>query len=181
LVSEREQFFPDPVYQHIDIAARQITSPDAASKKDIAANQQPIVSQKETKAARAMTWNFQNFEIRAQKISALRFFDQKIRLRRFDLKLEPEVAKEFAIGNHGRGERVTTDWTTELPLDSGNILDVIDMPVRQEQKFEIDTKRTHPFASALGRIEENPALRRVNQIAIRFKNAATKAFVIHSD
>jgi len=181
LVSEREQFFPDPVYQQFDIAAGQIASPDAAGKKNIAADQQLIVSQKETKAARAMTWNFQNFEIRAEKISALRFFDQKIRFHRFDLEREPEVTKKFAIGNHRRGERVTPDWTTELALDPGNILDVIDMSMRQQQKFEIDLKRTHPFASALGRVEENPALWRLNQIAIRFKNAAAKALVIHCD
>ena len=128
-----------------------------------------------------MAWNFQNFEIRAEKISALRFFDQKIRFHRFDLELEPKIAKKFAIGNHRRGERMTPDWTTELPLDPGNILDVIDMPVCEEQKFEIDTKRTQPFASALRRVEENPALWRLDQIAIRFENAAAKALVIHSD
>ena len=128
-----------------------------------------------------MAGNFQNFKIGAEKISAGYFFDQKIRLGRFDFELEPEVAKEFAIGNHGRGERVTPDWTTKLALDPGNILDVIDMAVCEEQKFEIDLKRTHPFASALGRVEENPALWRLDQIAIRFENAAAKALVIHSD
>jgi hypothetical protein len=35
---------------------------------------------------------------------------------------------------------VTPDWTTELALDPGNILDMIDMPVCEEQKFEIDTE-----------------------------------------
>ena len=128
-----------------------------------------------------MTWNFQNFEIRAEKISALRFFDQKIRFHRFDLEREPEVAKKFAIGNHRRGERVTSDWTTKLALDAGNILDVIDVPMCEKQKFEIDLKRTHPFASTLGRVEENPALWRIKQIAIRFKDAAAKALVIHCD
>jgi hypothetical protein len=181
LVAEQEQFFPDPVYQQIDVAAGQITSSNASGKKDIAADEKFIVSQKETKAARAMAWNFQNFEIRAEKISALRFFDQKIRFRWFDLEREPEIAKKFTIGNHRRRERVTPDWTTKLPLDPGNVLDVIDMPMCEEQKFEIDAKRTHPFASALWRVEENPALWRLKQIAIRFKNAAAKALVIHCD
>ena len=128
-----------------------------------------------------MAGHFENLKIGAEKISALRFFDQKIRFHRFDLECEPEAAKKFAIGNHRRGERMTSDGTTELALDPGNVLDVIDMSVRQEQKFEIDTKRTHPFASALGRVEENPALWRLDQIAIRFENAAAKALVIHSD
>ena len=128
-----------------------------------------------------MAGNFQNLKIGAEKVSVCRFFDHKIRFHRFDLEREPEAAKKFAIGNHRHSERMTADGTTELTLDPGNVLDVIDMSVRQEQKFEIDTKRTHPFASALGRVEENPALRRLKQIAIRFKNAAAKALVIHCD
>ena len=96
-------------------------------------------------------------------------------------KLNEEISKKFAIGNHRRGKRVTPDWTIKLAFNPGNILDVIDMPMCEEQKFEIDTKRTQPFASAFGRVEENPALWRLNQIAIRFKNAAAKALVIHGN
>jgi hypothetical protein len=33
---------------------------------------------------------------------------------------------------------VAADWATELPLDPGDILHVIDMSVRQKQKFQID-------------------------------------------
>jgi hypothetical protein len=33
---------------------------------------------------------------------------------------------------------VTADWTIELPLDPGDILHVIDVSVRQKQKFQID-------------------------------------------
>jgi len=131
-----------------------------------------------------MAGNFQNLEIVAEKISLWRFFNQKIRFHRFDLECEPEAAKKFAIGNHRRGERMTADGTTELALDPGNILHMIDVPVRQEQEFEIDpasAERTYPFASPLGRVEENPALWRLKQIAVRFKNATAKAFVIHSD
>ena len=127
-----------------------------------------------------MARNFQNLKIGAEKISAGCFFDQKIRFHGFDLEREAKIAKKFAIGNHRRGERVTADGTTELALDLGNILHMIDMPVRQEQEFEIDRTRTHPFASALRRVEQNPALWRLKQIAIRFKDAATKALVIHS-
>jgi len=105
-----------------------------------------------------MAGNFQNLEFGAEKISGWRFFDEKIGFRRFDFEFETEAAKKFPVGNHWRGERVTTDLTAKLALDHRNILDVIDMSVCQEQKFEIDSKRTHPFASALGRVEENPAL-----------------------
>ena len=128
-----------------------------------------------------MAGNFQNLEIVAEKISLWRFFNQKIRFHRFDLECEPEAAKKFAIGNHRRGERMTADGTTELALDPGNILHMIDMPVRKEQEFEIGVQRTHPITSALGCVEKNPALWRLKQIAIRFKNAAAKALVIHCD
>ena len=111
-----------------------------------------------------MAGNFQDFEISAQKISVWRFFDEKIRFHRFDLQREPEVAKKIAIGNHRCRERMTANGTAELAFNFGNILDVINMSVCQEQEFEIDPAaagRTHPFACALGRVEENQALWRL--------------------
>ena len=80
-----------------------------------------------------MAGNVQNLEIGAEKISVWRFFDEKIRFGRLDFEFEAKIAKKFPVGNHGRGERVTTNRTTKLLLDPGNILDVIDMSVCQEQ------------------------------------------------
>jgi len=162
LISERKYFFPYPGYQQVEISAGQITSPDASGEKDIAADEQFIVAQEETKTAWAMAGNFKNVEIGAEKTSAWRLFDEKIRFGRFDFEFEPEIAKKFPVGNHGRGQRMTTNWTTKLLLDPGNILYVIDMSVCQEQKFRLDAERTHPFASALRRVEENPSLWRLN-------------------
>lgn len=108
-----------------------------------------------------MPGNFQNFEIGAEKSLAWCFLHEKIRLHRFDFELKTEIAKKFAVGNHGRGKRVTTNRTTKLPLDFGDILNVIDVPVRQKQEFWLDLKRTHPFAGALRRVEENPSFWRV--------------------
>ena len=108
-----------------------------------------------------MAGNFQNLEIGAEKISVWRFFDEKIRFCRFDFEFEPKIAKKFPVRNHRRGERVAANWTCKLAFNPGNILDVIDMSVCQEQKFRLDPKRTHPFASALGRVEENPSLWRL--------------------
>ena len=56
-----------------------------------------------------MPWNFQNFEISAEKNSVWCFFDEKIRLLRLDFELETEVPKKFPIGDHGRSKRVTAD------------------------------------------------------------------------
>ena len=77
-----------------------------------------------------MAGNVQNLEIGAKKISTSRFFDEKIRLRRLDFEFEAKIAKKFPVGNHRRGERVTTDLAAKLALDPGNILDVVDVSVR---------------------------------------------------
>jgi hypothetical protein len=181
IVAERKQFLPDPVYEQIDISARQIASADAAGKKNVAANQQFVGARKETETARTMAGNVQNLKFCAEKISVWRFFDQKIRFHWFDLEFEPKIAKKFAIRNHRCSEWVTPNRTTKLALDPGNVLDVINVSVCKEQKFEINTKRTHPFASTLRRVEENHPFWRLNEITIRFENTATKTLVIHCD
>jgi hypothetical protein len=76
---------------------------------------------------------------------------------------------------------VTTDLTAKLALDYRNVLDVIDMSVCQEQKFGVDIKRTQPFTGALRRVKENPALWRLQQVAVCFKNAAAKGLINHCD
>ena len=74
---------------------------------------------------------------------------------------------------------MTADWTRKPLLDPGNVLDVIDMTMRQQQKLEIDIARLEPVAGAIRRVEKNPAPRRLEQIAIGFKNSAAEALVNH--
>jgi len=126
-----------------------------------------------------MPWNFQHLELRAQKIAARRFFDKKIGFRRLNFEPEPEAAEKSPVGNHWRSERVTTDWTSKLPLNARNILHVIDMSVCQEQRFKIDTEGLDPFTRTLRCVEKNPAVWRLEQVTIRFKNAAAEFLVIH--
>ena len=76
-----------------------------------------------------MARHFQNLEIRTEKISIWRLFDQKIWFDWLDFEREAEVPKDIAIGNHRRSERVTSDLAMKLFFNSGNVLDVIDMPV----------------------------------------------------
>ena len=123
-----------------------------------------------------MSRHFQNFEVGAEKISFRPFLNKKIWFHRLDLKREPEAAKKIAIRNHGRGERVTPDWAAKLALDLRNVLDVIDVPVRQQQEFGIDIERADPFAGTLRCVEQDPPARRFEQVAIGFKNPAAKCF-----
>ena len=124
-----------------------------------------------------MTWDLQNLKISTDKISLWRLFDEKIWFDWLDLKHEPEAAKEIAIRNHRRGERVTSDLRTKLAFDPRNVLDMIDVAVGQQQKFRMDIERADPFTRTLGCVEQYPPLRRFEQIAIGFKNTAAKCFV----
>ena len=85
-----------------------------------------------------MPGNFEHLELCAEKFPTGRFFDQKIRFRRFNLQFETEAAKKFPVRNHWRSERMTAYWTTKLSLNPGDMLHVIDMPMCQKQKFRID-------------------------------------------
>jgi hypothetical protein len=65
----------------------------------------------------------------------------------------------------------------KLVFNPGSVLDVIDVPVCQQQEFGMDIERANPFARTLRCVEQDPSLRRFEQIAIRFKDAAAKRFV----
>jgi hypothetical protein len=162
VVAERKNFSSDALDQQIEIAPGQITATDAAGEKDVAADEQPFLAGEKTETARAMAGDFQNLKIGAEEISAWRFFDENVRLHGFDLELEAEVPKKIAISNHGRGEWVTTDEAAELVLNPGDILNVIDVSVCQQQKLRIHTERIHPCAGAFGRVEEDPSPGRRN-------------------
>ena len=124
-----------------------------------------------------MARHFQNLEVGTEKTSVWYFFDQEIRFDWFDLEREPEVAKEIAIRNHRRGEGVTSDLAVKLAFNPGNVLDVIDVPVCQQQKFGMNIERADPFARTLRCVEQDPSVHRFEQIAIGFENPTAKRFV----
>jgi len=124
-----------------------------------------------------MAGHFQNSEIGTPEISFWCLLDEKIWLDWLDFECESEVAKEIAIRNHGRSEWVTSDLGMKLALNFGNVLDVIDVPVCQQQKFRMDIERTDPFARTLRCVEQDPSFRRFEQITIGFKDPAAKRLV----
>src|ERR1700719_1610132 len=74
---------------------------------------------------------------------------------------------------------MTTDSATEASFDFGDVLDVVDMPVRQEQEFKIDVVRLDPLAGAVRRVEQNPSFGRFQQITVRLEKATAESFVSH--
>jgi hypothetical protein len=168
-----------PAKQQIGVAAGQIPPANAAGEENVAANQQLIFAREKTKTPRTVARNFQHFEFEAEKVPGRHFFDKDIRLSWFDLQLEAKAPKKFAVGNHRSSFGMTANLATKALFNLGNVLDVINMSVGEEQQFEIDPTRINPVASAIGRIEQNPPLGRVNQVTVRLENAAAKGFVSH--
>ena len=124
-----------------------------------------------------MARHFEHLEIGTEKISVWRLLDEKIWFDWFDFERESEVPKEIAIRNHRRGERVTSDLAVKLAFNFGNVLDVVDVPMCQQQQFGMDIERADPFARTLRCVEQDPSLGRLEQIAIGFKDPAAKVFV----
>ena len=67
----------------------------------------------------------------------------------------------------------------EAMFNLGGILNVIDVAMGQEQHFWVDTTGRQPVACALWRIEQYRAFGGRNQVAVRFKDSATKRLVCH--
>ena len=179
VVAEREKFLPDPVKQQIAIATGQIPSADAAGEQNVAADQQFIFSGKETKTARAMTRNFQNFHFEPEEIAGGSRFDQEIGFDRFDLELKADAAEKFRVGNHRDGFGMATDRATEPVLDFRQVGNVIEMAVGQEEQLRGYAFGGEPIAGAIGSVEENRSLRGFEEITVRLEDAATKGFVSH--
>ena len=75
---------------------------------------------------------------------------------------------------------MTADLAAETAFDLGDVLNVIDVAVGQEQQLEIDLLGFKPFADPLGRIKQDWAVRRPNEIAVCLEDAAAKCLVFHA-
>lgn len=161
VVSERKQFSFDSIEKHIRIAARQVPTPHTAGKKHVTANEQFFFAQEEAKTARGMTRHVEDFEGKAEKFACGRFLNQQIGLSWFDIESEAKVPKKIRLRNHRHRLRMAANWTTKAPLDFGHVGNVVDMAVREQQKFELNATGNEPVAGAIRRIEQQRPLRRV--------------------
>jgi hypothetical protein len=126
-----------------------------------------------------MTRDFEHLKLRAEQIALRRYLDKKIRRHRFNLQFVAKAAKKIRIGNHRRGLGMTTNRAAELPFNFRHVRDVIEMPVGEDEHFQIDGAATQPITAAIGRVEQDCSLRRVTEIAIRLEDSAAKALVFH--
>jgi hypothetical protein len=163
------------------VPAREIPSSNSAGKKHVTTNQELVFAQEKAKASRTMSRDLEHLHLLAKELPARRFLNKEVWFGHLDFQLEPEIPEEVGIGNHWFGGGVTTNLAAETPFERGNILDVIDMAVGQQKKFWFDLPGSHPVGCSLGRVEQNPALRRLKQVAVRLENAATERFVPHRD
>ena len=132
---------------------RQIPATDTACEQDIAADQQRVFPGKKAQASRAVTWHFQNLHLKAEKIARGRRFNQEIWLNRIDLQFEPKAPEEISIRNHRRGFRVTPDPAIKAPFYLGDIRDVVEMAVREQEQLRHCALRDQPVTTAIGRVE----------------------------
>ena len=127
-----------------------------------------------------MAGHFQNLHFGSEKIVRGRCFDEEIGLGWFEFQLKAEVSKKLGIGNHGRGFGMATDGAVEPLFDLGNILHVIDMPVREQKHVRLKPARFEPLAGAVWCIEQDASLGGVEEVTICLKNPAAKCFVLHA-
>src|SRR4029453_15845020 len=74
---------------------------------------------------------------------------------------------------------MTANLASKAVFDFGYVWNVIEMPVRKEQKPWFDIPGDQPIASSVGCVEKNPSLGGLNQIAIRLEDPAQKGFLNH--
>src|SRR5439155_19669954 len=153
VVPQREQLPLNSLKQLWPVTAGQVPTTNAADKENITSDQKLFGTRKEAKATGAMTRDLEHLKFHSQKIALARFLDKKIGRNWFDFKAEAEVPEEIRVRNHRRGIRVTTDWAVKFSLNVRNIANVIDVPVSEEQQFQIDFAIFQPRATAVGRVK----------------------------
>ena len=149
IVSQGKQFRLNSLEQLLAVAAGKVPTTNATGKENIAANQKGVAARKETKAARAMTWDLEHLKFNSQKIALPRLLDKEIWRNRFDFKAEAEVAKKIRVRNHRCGIRVATDRAVKSSLNFRNVADVINVSVGEEQEFQIDSAVFQPCATTV--------------------------------
>ena len=127
-----------------------------------------------------MPRHLKHSKFRAEEIALGHFVDEKIWVDGFDVEAEAIMAKEIRVGDHRQRFRMTSNLAGKYFLDFCEIGDVVDMPVCEQKKLQLDTVALEPLATTLWRIKQDCTLWGVPEIAIRLKDSAAKCLISHA-
>ena len=66
---------------------------------------------------------------------------------------------------------MNADRAMKAAFDLRHVLDVIDVAVGEEQEAQLDSLPNEPVAGAVRRVEEDPAFRRLQGVAVGLENS----------
>jgi hypothetical protein len=135
IIAEREQFLFNSPKQLWRITSREVPSPHASGKKNIASDQELFGAKEKAKAPGTMAGNLENLKIRPEEFAPGSFLDEKIGCDRFEIETKAEVPEEIRISDHRGGIRVTTYRAIKVSLNFRDIDDMIDVSVGQDQQL----------------------------------------------
>ena len=103
-----------------------------------------------------------------------RFFDQEVGVHGLCLEEKTKLLEEVRIGDQRETVSVVCHTTAEYLLYLCSIIDMVHVPVCNQQKVNFCPKVADPFSRSGWRIKENGAFRTRNEIGVRVEDAANK-------
>ena len=105
------------------------------------------------------------------------FVDEIIRRDRLDLPHEPELFEEVRLAEHRGAFPVKGDLAAVLALDPRRVPHVVDVAMREEQRFHTLPARGEPARRVLRRVDEDA--RGGEEEAVRVEDAAGESVDFH--
>ena len=102
------------------------------------------------------------------------FFDQEVRVYGVCFEEKTKLLEEVRIGDQRQTVPVICYLTAEYLLYLRRVIDMVHVPVCNQQKIEFYPKVANPLSRTGWRIKENGASRPQNEIGVRVKDTANK-------
>jgi len=121
-----------------------------------------------------VSWDKQYAKFQPAQNQFRSFFDQEVRVYglRFEEKTKP--LEEVRIGDQRQTVTVVCHLAGEYLLYLRGVIDMVHVPVCNQQKIEFCPKVANPLSRTGWRIKENGASRPQNEIGVRVKDTANK-------
>lgn len=152
VIVQAKYLAPDPLKKERPIPARKVPPPDASLKEDVAPDQDAVVREIKTDAARAVTRNVEDPHDRTPDLAGPALVEQAVGLERLDVNLKAVTPEKAGVSDHRRGLRMIGNFAAMAALDFGRIGHVVKMPVRQEEPVNLIPGK--PLVSTLRSVEK---------------------------